>query len=223
MVTPHVLDLWRRAQAVCFDVDSTVSPEEGIDVLAAFAGQGAAVAALTTRAMGGAVPFEIALRKRLDLIRPSRELVDACLRAHPPQLNPGIDTLVRLLQDRGTQVHLVSGGFVPMIMPLAQMLGLPAARVHANILHWHADGSYAGFDANQPTSRSGGKATMLTELKKTYAYQPLIMIGDGATDLEARPPADAFIGYGGIVVREKVRAGADWFVTDFTELITALA
>jgi phosphoserine phosphatase len=48
------------------------------------------------------------------------------------------------------------------------------------------------------------------------------MVGDGATDLEARPPADGFIGYGGIVVREKVKAGADWFVTDFAELITAL-
>ena len=48
------------------------------------------------------------------------------------------------------------------------------------------------------------------------------MVGDGATDLEARPPADGFIGYGGIVVREKVKAGADWFVTDFSELIAGL-
>jgi len=48
------------------------------------------------------------------------------------------------------------------------------------------------------------------------------MIGDGATDLEARPPASAFIGFGGIVTREKVQKGADWFVTDFKTLIKAL-
>lgn len=47
------------------------------------------------------------------------------------------------------------------------------------------------------------------------------MVGDGVTDMEARPPAAIFIGFGGNVVREKVKAGADWFVTDFQELIEA--
>ena len=31
-------------------------------------------------------------------------------------------------------------------------------------------------------------------LKKAHGYDPIFMIGDGATDMEARPPADAFIG-----------------------------
>jgi phosphoserine phosphatase len=48
------------------------------------------------------------------------------------------------------------------------------------------------------------------------------MIGDGVTDMEAKPTAAAFIGFGGNVVREKVKAGADWFVTDFNDLIQAL-
>jgi phosphoserine phosphatase len=39
----------RDAKVVCFDVDSTVIQEEGIDELAAFKGQGAAVAALTAK------------------------------------------------------------------------------------------------------------------------------------------------------------------------------
>lgn len=37
--------------------------------------------------------------------------------------------------------------------------------------------------------------------------------------IQAKPPADTFIGYGGVAVREKVQAGADWFVKDFTDLI----
>ncbi|CAM9833424.1 unnamed protein product, partial [Hapterophycus canaliculatus] len=38
----------------------------------------------------------------------------------------------------------------------------------------------------------------------------------------AKPPAEAFIGYGGVTVREAVRKGADWFVTDFGPLIETL-
>ena len=59
-------------------------------------------------------------------------------------------------------------------------------------------------------------------LKETKGYKTVAMVGDGATDLEARPPADLFVGYGGVVVREKVKAGADIFVTDFGDLIAAL-
>ena len=43
-----------------------------------------------------------------------------------------------------------------------------------------------------------------------------MMIGDGATDMQARPPADLFVGYGGVVQRQVVKEGADLFVTDLT-------
>jgi phosphoserine phosphatase len=119
-------------------------------------------------------------------------------------------------------VYLISGGFRAMIEPVAERLAIAKERVIANAILFHDDGSYAGFDANEPTSRSGGKATAIARLQAERALSPLIMIGDGVTDLEARPPADGFIGFGGVVVREKVKAGADWFVTDFDELTAAL-
>jgi len=59
-------------------------------------------------------------------------------------------------------------------------------------------------------------------LKECYAYKQVVMIGDGATDMQARPPADAFIGYGGVAVREKVKQGADWFVYSFDDLLKAI-
>lgn len=37
---------WKNADAVCFDVDSTVTQEEGIDELAKFCNKGSAVAEL---------------------------------------------------------------------------------------------------------------------------------------------------------------------------------
>ncbi|KAL0384860.1 UNVERIFIED_CONTAM: Phosphoserine phosphatase, chloroplastic [Sesamum radiatum] len=64
----EVLDVWRTADAVCFDVDSTVCVDEGIDELAEFCGAGKAVAEWTARAMSGSVPFEQALAARLSLL-----------------------------------------------------------------------------------------------------------------------------------------------------------
>ncbi|KAF8389942.1 hypothetical protein HHK36_024461 [Tetracentron sinense] len=63
----EVLDIWRNADAVCFDVDSTVCLDEGIDELAEFCGAGKAVAEWTTRVMSGSVPFEQALAARLSV------------------------------------------------------------------------------------------------------------------------------------------------------------
>ena len=56
----------------------------------------------------------------------------------------------------------------------------------------------------------------------TKGYKYLVMIGDGVTDLQAKPPAKLFIGYGGCVKRKAVAAEADMFVLDFSELIDVL-
>jgi len=52
----------------------------------------------------------------------------------------------------------------------------------------------------------------------------MVMVGDGATDLEARREggADIFIGYGGTVVRPSIAAQADWYVYGIQELTDAL-
>jgi phosphoserine phosphatase len=207
------------ADAVCLDVDSTVSPDEGIDVLAAVAGVAEQVAALTRAAMGGTVKFEDALAQRLAIIKPTPQLIDKCLTVHPPRLTPGCTEFVAALRKRGTAVHLVSGGFAPFVLPLAKQLGLDAETVTANRFTY-AD--VPGFDLSVPTAKSGGKARALTALQAKHGYRRMVMIGDGATDMEAKPPAEVFIGFGGVVTREKVKAGADWFVTSFAELTGAL-
>ena len=107
----QALQAMGAAQAVCFDVDSTVIQEEGIDVLAAHCGAGEAVAEWTSKAMNGNVKFEDALAARLDLIKPSRDDISSCLAAHPPRLTPGVSDLVAALHARGSVVYLVSGGF----------------------------------------------------------------------------------------------------------------
>lgn len=214
--------LWRTAKAVCFDVDSTVVTEEGIDVLAASCGAGPAVADWTRKAMGGSVPFHVALEERLKLFHPSKQDIDRCLEQHPLALSNGMSDLVAKLHGRQTSVFLVSGGFRQMINPVADVLKIPRENVFANNILFDESGKYAGFDSDEPTSRAGGKAKVVQMLVDQFGFDPIIMVGDGATDMEARPPASAFVGYGGVVVREAVKQGADWFVTDMQELIDEL-
>lgn len=72
---------------------------------------------------------------------------------------------------------------------------------------------------SQPTSRTGGKGEAINIIRRTIDPNARItMIGDGATDLEASPPANNFIGYGGNVIREEVRNRAQYFVIDFVQL-----
>lgn len=212
----------RRAEAVCFDVDSTVIPEEGIDVLAEFKGQGKAVAELTNQAMGGNVDFRTALEQRLSLIQPAKTDFERLLKEHPVVLSSGVRELIDTLHARGTHVYLVSGGFRQMIDVVAEEVSIPYNRIYANNILFHEDGSYAGFDPSEPTSSDGGKAAVVNMLKDVHGYKTVVMVGDGATDMQARPPADAFIGYGGTIAREIVKSGADLFVLDFQEVLRLL-
>ncbi|PPS00101.1 hypothetical protein GOBAR_AA20559 [Gossypium barbadense] len=54
----------------------------------------------------------------------------------------------------------------------------------ARILLFGSSGEFLGFDANEPTSRSEGKATAVQQIRKVKGYKALVMIGGGATDLE---------------------------------------
>ncbi|KAG8195553.1 hypothetical protein JTE90_002179 [Oedothorax gibbosus] len=214
--------LWRGADAVCFDVDSTVCMDEAIDELAKFANKEKEVTDLTLRAMRGGLTFREALSKRLQLIEPTTGMLQSYLRSHPPHLTPGIQELIGELHDRGVAVYLVSGGFHAIIDPVAKLLDIPLKNVFANSIKFYFNGEYAGFDEGEPTSHQEGKAEVVSYLKHRFGYRRLVMVGDGATDLAACPPADGFIGFGGNQVREKVKQESKWFAMSFHELLAEL-
>ncbi|MFH4983524.1 hypothetical protein AB6A40_010233 [Gnathostoma spinigerum] len=218
--------IWKAADAVCFDVDSTVCQGEAIDELADYVGHGEEIAQYTQRAMNGGLPFRQALSERLAIMKPSFSQLESYAASHPPKLTPGIKELIVDLRNRDVDVYLVSGGFRRLIVPVAQLLDIPLDHIYANVLLFDAEGNYAGFDENQLTSESGsknvGKAGVCGHLKQKMGYKRLVMVGDGATDMEASPPADAFIGFSGNQCRESVRRGAPWCVDSFETLRDAL-
>ena len=102
-----------------------------------------------------------------------------------------------------------------MIDGVADRVGISRDRIFANTILFSEDGAYAGFDESAPTSRAGGKAVVVDRLREAHGYRVIAMVGDGATDMEARPPADVFVGFGGVTVREAVRVGADVWLDAF--------
>jgi phosphoserine phosphatase len=220
-----------KADAVFFDVDSTVVQTEGIDLLGRCFGVMKEIAELTNKTMNGAVKFEDAMAARLELMAEhgmNRKSLQKCVQKcvfSTPKWSPGVQEVVKMLHKQGSVVYLVSGGFQNMIEPIALALHIPQHNIYANEILFDATGKYIGFDRTAPTSASGGKSEVLKSMQNQHGYRTMVMIGDGATDMEARTvgPASAFIGYGGVTARKKVKEGADWFIRSFQEVLYVLS
>jgi len=214
--------VWAESDAVCFDVDSTLCTTEMIDELAAFCNVGEEVAEWTRKAMGEGISFRQALDARLSIIKPTASVLEHFKAKDSAVLTPGVLELITKLVALKKDIFLVSGGFQSLIKPIAKKIGISDENIFANRILFDEAGNYAGFDTEQPTSESGGKKVVMATLKEKFGYKSLVMIGDGMSDFEAYPTADLFIGFGGNIVRENVRAKAPWYVMNFNELIDCL-
>jgi phosphoserine phosphatase len=208
-----------RFAAVALDVDSTVSRIEGIDWLAERRGEIVAtrVADLTQQAMQGTVPLEQVYRARLDAIRPRRDDIDALARAYVEELAPGCAESISKLRHVGVQVILVSSGIRNALLRLALHLDFDIGDLHAVDIRLDTGGAYTGFDASSPLTTSDGKHTLLASLSLP---RPLLMVGDGATDLATRGAVDSFAAFTGFISRETVVRQADVVISSFADLAT---
>jgi phosphoserine phosphatase len=196
-----------RYRTVIFDCDSTLSAIEGIDELAG--GLRAEVAALTDLAMRGELPLEAVYGRRLELVRPDAQRIEELGRRYIDALVPDARETVRRLQHAGVDVRIISGGLLPPVLALAAALGVPDTHVAAVPIRFTDDGAYAGFDAASPLARTGGKREVIDAWVRAGLPRPVMLVGDGATDLEAKPAVDLFVAYAGVLEREAVSAAAD--------------
>jgi phosphoserine phosphatase len=201
------------------DCDSTLSSIEGIDELGRLRGPETfkAVEDMTNAAMNGGTPMEAIFAKRLDIIKPTAAELAAIGRQYVATVEPTAQASLAQLRAAGWQIAIVSGGFTQAIRPLADFLCID--RVEAVVLKFHADGAYAGFDDSCPTCKTKGKNVVARRLRAEYQATQVVMVGDGASDLEVKGDADLVIGFGRYVQRPKVVAGADKFVRSLAELV----
>ena len=207
---------------LAFDCDSTLSAIEGIDELGRSRGPEvfAAVEAMTHDAMNGRLAVEAVFGRRLEIIQPTRAHAEAVGRRYVEAVEPTARSTITALRARGWTPIIISGGFRPLIAPLAAYLEI--GRIEAVDLYFNADGSYRGYDTGYPTTRSGGKPEIVAAIKRELQPQQFVMVGDGVSDLETKPVVDRFVGFGRYTARERVKAEAHDFVFGLDALLNLL-
>ena len=171
----------RQKSLLVADMDSTLIGQECVDELAAHAGVGAVVAAITERAMQGEVAFEPALRERVALLEGLPESAIDEVVNERITLNPGARTLVQTMKARGARVVIVSGGFRQFTSAVAKQVG--ADEHLANQLEI-VDGKLTG-KVVEPVLGQDAKRGALVEIAAAMPV-PLastMAVGDGANDL----------------------------------------
>jgi phosphoserine phosphatase SerB len=202
-----------RGKLLFIDCDSTLSTIEGIDELARAKGDEVfnQVVELTHAAMNGDISIHEVFPRRMEMIRPDKTLCDQVAALYIETVVPGAAEMIAEIKDAGWLPVILSGGFAPLIQPLADHLGI--AHVEAVPLYFNEDGSYKGYGHDYPTTRNLGKNEIIRQWKQALLPENVVMIGDGVSDLETKPDVDIFIGFGGVIARPKVENGCDhWLV-----------
>ena len=209
---------WPPYEHIFFDCDSTLTAVEGIDILAETADKKWRVETLTNAAMNGELDLGEVYGKRLQAIKPTRKQVQAIKQIYKRNLVEDAAEVIAILHDLGHKVYIISGGLAEPVAEFGVWLGVPRERIRAvglsyNALsgHWWQpettwEEQYLNFEQGSLTI-SDGKAEIVRELLGEQ-YGRSLLIGDGNSDLLASRAVDLFVGYGGVIQRQKVLAGA---------------
>ncbi len=170
----------RNRRLVAFDMDSTLIEAEVIDELAKAAGVGEQVAAITERAMQGAIDFDESFAQRVALLKGLDESVLEGI-AQNLKLTEGAEELIATIKKLGYKTAILSGGFSYFGKFLQQRLGIDY--VYANELDIK-DGKVTGKVIGQVVNGQR-KADLLREIakKEGILLDQTIAVGDGANDL----------------------------------------
>src|ERR1019366_5778280 len=171
----------RRKRLLIADMDSTIIIGETLDDLAAFAGLGEKIAAITARAMNGELDFKDALRERVGMLKGLS--VDALERTWQEiRLTPGALELVATMKAHGAYTALVSGGFTFFTSRVAALAGFDMHRSNTLL----DDGTTLSGRVAEPILDRSAKLATLTELAARHGL-PLsaaLATGPGAHDLD---------------------------------------
>ncbi|MCO4322058.1 phosphoserine phosphatase SerB [Aliidiomarina quisquiliarum] len=163
-----------------FDMDSTLIDMESIDAIAAAAGYGEAVAAITEAAMQGQLDFTEALLARVEKLAgvPEQVILDMC--NNLPYM-PGADRLIAWFKKHRWRIVIVSGGFTWFADEAARRFN--ADHVACNVLEVQL-GKLTGRLIGDIVDAEAKKRILLA-LAQTYGLesQQVVAVGDGANDI----------------------------------------
>jgi phosphoserine phosphatase len=182
----------RRRGLLVADMDSTIVAGETLDDLAAIAGVGKQVSAITQRSMNGETDFREALRERVAMLKGLNlsALEQAWSRT---ELNPGAKTLVATMRRYGALTALVSGGFTYFTGRVAALCGFDHHRANTLL----DDGTVLAGTVEEPILASDTKLATLHEMAALRGVRmtATLAVGDGANDLPMLKAAGLGVAY----------------------------
>ena len=191
-----------------FDMDSTLIAIECIDEIAALAGKGEEVAAITEAAMRGEITdFRESLTRRLALLAGQPEaLLDRVLNERL-RFNPGAKALCAALKAAGLKLGLVSGGFTHFTRHVAAELGMDFVRANElEVIDGRLTGKVLMQNWGDVVDAAEKRRFLLTHCE-LLGIDPAqsIAVGDGANDLLMMQAAGLSVAY---CAKPKVREQA---------------
>jgi phosphoserine phosphatase len=216
---------WTSFDLIFFDCDSTLSSIEGIDELARLKGKEWRVGLLTEKAMNGDLDLQEVYGKRLQAIRPTRGQLKAIEERYWETIVPDVQAVLDALRFLNKQVFIISGGLAEAVRGFGQRLGVPPENIRAVEVEYNqlsgdwwryhepqTQNRQTYLDYNEgPLTVTKGKPDIIQELA-SGKHGRRLMVGDGSSDLATRDVVDLFVGFGGVVSRDRVRRDSAVFI-----------
>lgn len=200
---------WRLAgfRLLALDMDSTLISIESLDEVAAYAGKGEEVAAITEAAMRGEISdYQESLRQRVAMLAGTDAALLARVYEEKLKLNDGAERLVATCRAAGLRTLLVTGGFSFFTERLQRGLHFDATRSNElDIVDGRLTGKVTGPGGGEIIDAEG-KALAVREqcAQLGCATEKSIVLGDGANDLKMMSLAGISVAYRAKpVVRDK--------------------
>lgn len=185
-------------RVLAMDMDSTLINIESLDEVAALAGKGKEVAAITEAAMRGEIAdYAESLRRRVSMLAGVEASLLQRVLDEKLRLNPGAEKLVAAAKQHGLKTLLVTGGFTFFTTAMQQRLGFDATRSNElKISDGKLTGAVSGPNEG-PIIDAEGKAQAVRELCAAIgcSTEQAIVMGDGANDLKMMKLAGLSVAY----------------------------
>ena len=214
---------------IIIDFDSTFIIKESLDELAHFTlGQDqknfeylAQIESFTRAGMGGKIPFDISLQRRVELLNTFKKDIQSITKILSKEVTPSFERNNSFIQKYASRIFIISGGFKDMILPIVSEYGISSRQVFGNEFIYNSDDKVIGLDKNNLMSKNRGKTKLVKSLQLSVNID---IIGDGFTDYEIKKSGYATRFYAFIenVNRINVSELADGVLESFDDYINII-